>query len=162
MGMNAEEKDDEKEKEEEARPWYLIYYQNLGYDVETFDDVKSVVDKMMNEDAANGGDTKPKSEESQLYYAGEQVFGENNDGENNWSGGGDYARFGNTPYSVAARGANTEWTSAGKKLLTDSWAITISGFVTFGKLPKIIGQALWFYAGGRTIQEITSDDENEN
>jgi hypothetical protein len=54
MGMNAEEKDDEKEKEEEARPWYLIYYQNLGYDVETFDDVKSVVDKMMNEDASSG------------------------------------------------------------------------------------------------------------
>jgi hypothetical protein len=118
--------------------------------------------KKRNNDENPPGDDKSKSDEPQLYYGGKPVFGENNGGEINWSGGGDYARFGTTPYSVAARGANTEWTSAGKKLLTDSWAITISGFVTFGKLPKIIGQALWFYAGGRTIQEITSDDENEN
>ena len=53
MGMNAEEKDDKEDEEEEPLPWYIRYYQNLGYDVETFEDVQSVVDKMMNEDSSD-------------------------------------------------------------------------------------------------------------
>ena len=49
MGMNAEEKDDEKEKRNRTEQIILDYYKNLGYDVNNLEDVNKLIDQLYNQ-----------------------------------------------------------------------------------------------------------------
>ena len=90
-------------------------------------------------------------------YGKESVFGENNGGSLYWSGGGDFARVGVTPYGTCTRGGNTDLTPAGMKYMGDSWSFVLGGFGTVGTIPKSAEYVIWLYFGGRLIQETTNE-----
>jgi len=105
-------------------------------------------------------DDKSNSDERQLKYKGEPVFGPNNSGEFNWSGGGDYARFGVSPYGTVTRGSNTEFTDAGMELIIDT-TLGIAGFfgVVF-KIPKLVSFVIATYATKKCTDDLTTDHQN--
>ncbi|TVR83501.1 MAG: hypothetical protein EA412_00850 [Chitinophagaceae bacterium] len=131
------------------------------YDDGGFDNTRLAGKKKRKDNDENPpGDNKSKPDEPQLYYGGKPVFGENNGGEINWSGGGDYAKFGVSPYGTVTRGSNTEFTDAGFELIIDT-TLGIAGFfgVVF-KIPKLVGFVIATYATKKCTDDLTTDPQN--
>jgi RHS repeat-associated protein len=105
-------------------------------------------------------DEENKPEEKDLKYGTENVFAEDNGGDN-WSGGGCYVRFGTTPYASTLRSSNTKYTESGEKMMCDSWAFTVGGFGAFGTIPQFFNVVLWMYSGGRIVQETNGNGKEE-
>ena len=116
-------------------------------------------DKTKGEKSINEKSEKMKSEKRVLTYGNENVFASDNGGFSNFGGGGDYVQLGISPYASTLRSANTKYSKAGKKLLADSWAVTLGGFGAFNALPQFANVLIYFYGVARLFQEVSAKPE---
>ena len=97
---------------------------------------------------------------NQLTYFDIPVFGKNNGGQHNFSGGGDYAKFGTSPYGIGVRGGNTDWSDIGILMLTDTWIATFSIAGLILPFPWLINTVLVSYGSYRFYTEVELKKKN--